>query len=270
VLRGWLDQSGAEVLLVVPTARNRDALHGRTRWIPASIGDTGGTPVPHGTADPRYAAAWQRADKAARHALDGALAAATDLIEPKAAWLLAQHLPEATPLFVASSMPVRDLEYFWPATDRRHQVFFNRGANGIDGTLSTALGVAHGGQPAVLLTGDLALLHDTNGFLLTPKLRGSLTIVLINNRGGGIFEHLPVAQFDPPFEEYFATPQAVDFAKLCGTYGVEHTLVKDWAQFTATVSRLPASGVRVLEIRTDRRRDAATRQRLLADAAAKV
>jgi 2-succinyl-5-enolpyruvyl-6-hydroxy-3-cyclohexene-1-carboxylate synthase len=112
-------------------------------------------------------------------------------------------------------MPVRDLEYFWPATDRRHRVFFNRGANGIDGTLSTALGVAHGGRPAVLLTGDLALLHDTNGFLLTPKLRGSLTIVLINNRGGGIFEHLPVAQFDPPFEEYFATPQTVDFAKLC-------------------------------------------------------
>jgi len=67
---------------------------------------------------------------------------------------------------LAPVMPVRDLEYFWPATDRRHQVFFNRGANGIDGTLSTALGVAHGGRPAVLLTGDLALLHDTNGFLL--------------------------------------------------------------------------------------------------------
>jgi len=264
VLRGWLAQSGAEILLVAPTARNRDALHGRTRWVAASIADTGETPMPPGKGDPSYAAAWQRAETAARQTLDDALAAATDLVEPKAAWLLAQHLPEATPLFVAISMPVRDLEYFWPATHRRHRVFFNRGANGIDGTLSTALGVAHGGRPAVLLTGDLALLHDTNGFLLTPKLCGSLTIVLINNRGGGIFEHLPVAQFDPPFEEYFATPQVVDFAKLCATYGVEHTLVTDWPQFTTAISRLPTEGLRVLEIRTDRKRDAAWRKRRFA------
>jgi 2-succinyl-5-enolpyruvyl-6-hydroxy-3-cyclohexene-1-carboxylate synthase len=268
VLRGWLDQSGAEILFVAPTARNRDALHGRTRWITASIGDTGETPMPHGAADPRYAAAWRRADTAARHALDDAMAAASDLIEPKAAWLLAQHLPKGTPLFVANSMPVRDLEYFWPATDRCHRVYFNRGANGIDGTLSTALGVAHGGRAAVLLTGDLALLHDTNGFLLTPKLRGSLTIVLINNCGGGIFEHLPVAQFDPPFEEYFATPQAVDFARLCAAYGVEHTLMTDWAQFTAAVSRLPAQGLRVLEVHTDRKRDVVWRKKLLDGAAA--
>jgi 2-succinyl-5-enolpyruvyl-6-hydroxy-3-cyclohexene-1-carboxylate synthase len=268
VLRGWLDQVGAKVLLVAPTARNRDALHGRTRWVPATVSGLRVKRLVGG--DPRYATAWQRAGTAARRALDDALAAATDLIEPKAAWLLAQHLPEETPLFVASSMPVRDLEYFWPATDRRHRVFFNRGANGIDGTLSTALGVAHGGQPAVLLTGDLALLHDTNGLLLKPKFRGSLTVVLINNCGGGIFEHLAVAQFDPPFEEYFATPQTVDFAKLCATYGVEHTPVTDWAQFTAAVSRLPASGLRVLEIRTDRKRDAATRKKLLGDAAAKV
>jgi 2-succinyl-5-enolpyruvyl-6-hydroxy-3-cyclohexene-1-carboxylate synthase len=273
VLRGWLDRSGAEILLVAPTARNRDALHGRTRWVPASIADTGETPVLPATAgkpgkiDPSYAAAWQRAEAAARHTLDDALAAVTDLVEPKAAWLLAQHLPEATPLFVASSMPVRDLEYFWPATGRSHQVFFNRGANGIDGTLSAALGVAHGGPPAVLLTGDLALLHDTNGFLLTPKFRGSLTIVLINNGGGGIFEHLPVAQFDPPFEEYFATPQSVDFAKLCAAYHVRHTRVTDWAQFTAAISRLPARGLRVLEIRTDRKCDAAWRKRLFAAAA---
>ena len=266
VLRGWLEQGGAEILLVAPTTRNRDALHGRTRWIPASVSDLSVAGLAAGNA--RYAKAWRQAETAARHALDDALGEATDLIEPKAAWLLAQHLPKATPLFVASSMPVRDLEYFWPVTGRRQRVFFNRGANGIDGTLSTALGVAQGGRPAVLLTGDLALLHDTNGFLLTPKLRGSLTIVLINNRGGGIFEHLPVAQFDPPFEEYFATPQTVDFAKLCAAYGVEHALVKDWAQFTAAISRLPQQGVRVLEVRTDRKRDAVTRKRLLAGASA--
>jgi 2-succinyl-5-enolpyruvyl-6-hydroxy-3-cyclohexene-1-carboxylate synthase len=141
-------------------------------------------------------------------------------------------------------------------------VFFNRGANGIDGTLSTALGVAHGNQPAVLLTGDLALLHDTNGFLLRPKLRGSLTIVLINNRGGGIFEMLPVAKFDPPFEEFFAMPQEADFGKLCSAYGADHVLVRDREHLTGLISELPEAGVRVLEVRTDRKRDAAFRREL--------
>jgi 2-succinyl-5-enolpyruvyl-6-hydroxy-3-cyclohexene-1-carboxylate synthase len=167
-------------------------------------------------------------------------------------------------------MPVRDAEYFWPPNDRRLRPFFNRGANGIDGTLSTALGIAHGGRPTVLLTGDLALLHDTNGFLLPPKLSGSLTIVLINNRGGGIFEHLPIAEFDPPFEDYFATPQHVDFAKLCSAYGIAHVMVRDWAHFTEVVSNLPAGGIRVLEVRTNRKRDAEFRKRLFAEIAASL
>jgi len=196
------------------------------------------------------------------------LGSTDELFEGRAGWLLAQHLPAETPLFVASSMPVRDAEYFWPANERGGELFFNRGANGIDGTLSTALGVAHASdRPAVLLTGDLALLHDTNGFLLRPKLRGSLTVVLINNRGGGIFEHLPVAQFEPPFEEFFATPQEADFGKLCPAYGVAHVPVRDWKHFIGLISVLPSSGVRVLEVRTDRKCDAATRKRLFAEAA---
>src|ERR1051325_11598916 len=187
----------------------------------------------------------------------------------KPAWLLGQHLPAGTPVSVANSMPVRDVEYFWPANDRGLRPFVNRGGNGIHGTLSTALGVAHAtGKPAVLFTGDLALLHDTNGFLLRPRLRGSLTIVLINNRGGGIFDHLPIAQFEPPFEAFFATPQEADFARLASAYGAEHTLVRDWPHFVALVSALPATGVRVLELRTDRKVDAATRKRMFAEIAA--
>jgi len=126
------------------------------------------------------------------------------------------------------------------------------------------LGVAHGNRPTVLLTGDLALLHDTNGFLSVPKLQGGLTIVLINNNGGGIFEHLPVAQFNPPFEEFFATPQNIDFRKLCATYGVAHVGVKSAGQLARLVAKLPKNGVRVLEVRTDRKQDAAFRKRLFA------
>lgn len=265
VLRAWLEASGSEVVLIAPGDGNRDALHGRTRHLKGSPEQL--LAEGHASADGNYREAWRRAEQSARLHIDQVLASEPRLFEPKAAWLLGSQLPAGTPLFVSSSMPVRDLEYVWPATDRGHRIYFSRGANGIDGTLSTALGIAHGGAPAVLLTGDLALLHDSNGFLTVPRLRGSLTIVLIDNQGGGIFEHLPVAQYDPPFDAYWATPQQVDFARLCAAHGVEHRAVTDWAAFADLVSTLPAQGVRVLHLQTDRKRDAAGRKALFIAAA---
>lgn len=265
VLRQWLERSGAEIVLVSPWVENRDALHGRTRHLRAgadSLAVEKGGPT-----DPAWLAAWRQADATVGAKLRTAHRAGEGIFEGDVTLALAAALPPATPIFVASSMPVRDVEYFWPANDARRPFYFNRGANGIDGTLSTALGVAHGGAPAVLLTGDLAMLHDANGLLLHAKLRGSLTVVLINNRGGGIFEHLPVAQFEPPFEEYFATPQSVDFSKLCAAHGVEHVAVRGLAQLTALLTTLPLQGIRVLEVTTDRKRDAAFRKKLFASAA---
>ena len=267
VLRGWLEAHDPLIWLAAGRFDNRDALHGRTRAcfldLPALAASFPARP------GGGYERSWNQHEQKARATLDDRLQATSELIEPKAAWVLARHLPDATPLFIANSMPVRDVEYVWPAAARGVRPLCNRGANGIDGTLSSALGVAHGsGRPTVLLTGDLALLHDTNGFLLRSVAKGSLTIVLINNRGGGIFEHLPIAQFDPPFEKFFATPPDVDFGKLCATYGVEHVLVPDWARFTALVSTLPETGIRVLELRTDRKRDVATRRHWFAEVAA--
>lgn len=268
VLRAWLEASDAVTWLVSARVDNRDALHGRTRQLQLELGALAAM-LPEALDENGYQRMWSRYDEKARTALDARLEGMTELFEPRAAWLLARDLPEETPLWVASSMPVRDVEYVWPRNDRRVRPFVNRGANGIDGTLSSALGMAHrAGRPAVLLTGDLALLHDTNGFLLRPKLVGGLTIVLINNRGGGIFEHLPVAQFEPPFEEFFATPQEADFEKLGAAYGVEHVAVRDWAHFSQLISALPASGVRVLEVKTDRKRDAALRKAMFAEIAA--
>jgi 2-succinyl-5-enolpyruvyl-6-hydroxy-3-cyclohexene-1-carboxylate synthase len=266
LLRDWLQAGDAQTWMVGDRPDNRDALHGRTHALPVSL-DALAAGLPAAQGPNGYEQMWSDHERRARAVLDERLAAETLLFEPKAAWLLARHLPEATPIFIANSMPVRDAEYVWAAGDRRLRPFCNRGGNGIDGTLSTALGVAHGGRPAVLITGDLALLHDANGFLLRPKFRGSLTIVLINNRGGGIFEHLPVARFDPPFEEFFATPQDVDFARLAAAHGAEYVLVRDWAHFTELISALPAGGMRVLEVRTDRKRDAAGRKQLFAAAA---
>ena len=267
VLRTWLESANVPTLLVTEHVDNRDALHGRTRTLRISLSALAAQ-LPSPGEPNGYERMWATRETRTRTALDGQLAATKELFEMKAAWLLAKHLPAGTTVSVANSMPVRDVESAWPAGNRGLRPFFNRGANGIDGTLSTALGAAHGSKPAVLLTGDLALLHDTNGFLLSPKFRGSLTVVLINNRGGGIFEHLPIAQFDPPFEEFFATPQEADFAKLCSAYGAEHTLVRDWEQFTGLVTTLPAKGIRVLEIRTNRKRDAANRNALFSAMAA--
>jgi 2-succinyl-5-enolpyruvyl-6-hydroxy-3-cyclohexene-1-carboxylate synthase len=265
ILRSVIESSGAPILFTTDRHDNRDALHGSTRRLVLPLSSLAeGLPA---TQDPNgYQRLWAHHEARTQAALDLRLAGEESLVEPKVAWLLSRHLPAQVSLSVANSMPIRDLEFVWSANDNGIRVYFNRGANGIDGTLSTALGVAHGGPPAVLLTGDLALLHDSNGFLIAPRLKGSLTIVLINNMGGGIFEHLPVAQFGPIFEEYFATPQEVDFSKLCSAHGIEHIHVEDWSHFQSLISALPVQGVRVLEMNTDRKRDAAWRKEAFASA----
>ena len=267
-LRGWLEQFAPEVWMLAPGNENLDALHLSTRHVQCGLGAFAGSVIGAPRKLGTYARLWRQAENAAARRVRQGLNRAHPRFEGVAVTVLARHLPALTSVYVANSMPVRDVEYFWPANDRAHRIHFNRGANGIDGTLSTALGLAHGSrQPAALLTGDLALLHDTNGFLSVPKFTGSLTIVLINNDGGGIFEHLPVVQFNPPFEEFFATPQGVDFKKLCATYGVAHVKVRDWKHLAGLASRLPKRGIRVLEVTTDRKRDAAFRKALFLAAA---
>ncbi|MEG4395070.1 2-succinyl-5-enolpyruvyl-6-hydroxy-3-cyclohexene-1-carboxylic-acid synthase [Microcoleus sp. BROC3] len=207
-----------------------------------------------------YLQLWRNTETQVRQTIDQKLSTINNIIEPKVSWLLSQILPPGTSIFIANSMPVRDVEFFWKPNNLEIKPFVNRGANGIDGTLSTALAVAHRNQSSIMLTGDLTLLHDTNGFLIKNKFVGHLTIILINNNGGGIFEMLPVAKFDPPFEEFFATPQQINFAQLCATYGVEHEVIEDWEQFKQKLSFLPHSGIRVLELQTERRADAKWRQ----------
>lgn len=177
---------------------------------------------------------------------------------------LADLLPDGAVQFTASSMPVRDLAAFTPVTARRVRHLVNRGANGIDGTLSTALGAAAAAAraaaqsarvaPAVLVTGDLAFYHDAGGLLAARQYALPLTIVLINNDGGGIFEMLPIAEYGEAYETYFATPHGIDFAALCAAYGVPHARPGDWGEFRAAVrDGLAAQGPRVIEVRTERR-----------------
>ena len=272
-LRAWLNQTQPRQWIIDPDGRNLDPLHGNTTHVRLSIAaflQTLPQPPQLPQSPSPYLDRWRTVETQVRQRVDQTMHETNALFEGKAAWLLSQVLPAGTPLFINSSMPVRDVEWFWAPGNSRVQPFFNRGANGIDGTLSTALGIAHRQQSSVMLTGDLALLHDTNGFLLRQHFVGHLTIVLINNNGGGIFEMLPIAQNNPSFESFFATPQAIDFAKLGATYAVEHEHITTWQQLEERLNPLPTEGIRVLELRTDRKADAQWRQSYLGTFAAKI
>lgn len=272
-LRAWLNSTQPQRWIIDPSPENFDPLHGKTTHLHLSVEQLATTIPPlakQESVSSDYLHQWRDAETQLRQALDKTMATTDTLFEGKAAWLLSQTLPPATPLLIANSMPVRDVEFFWKPNNSGIQPFCNRGANGIEGSLSTALGIAHHHQSSVMLTGDLALLHDTNGFLQRNRFTGHLTIVLINNNGGGIFEMLPISQFEPPFQEYFATPQEIDFAQLCGTYGIEYKRITNWQQLQALLNPLPEKGIRVLEIPTNRREDAKWRQENMAEFAANI
>jgi 2-succinyl-5-enolpyruvyl-6-hydroxy-3-cyclohexene-1-carboxylate synthase len=269
-LRTWLTATQPQRWVIDPSDQNLDPLHGQTTHLRVKVEDLVVDKSDNNKLASEYLQLWCNAEAKVRIAVDQTMATIEDLFEGKAAWLLSQILPPGTPLFIANSMPVRDVEFFWRPNNLGVRSHFNRGANGIDGTLSTALGIAHRQQSSVMLTGDLALLHDTNGFLIRNKFIGHLTIVLINNNGGGIFEMLPIAKFEPPFEEFFATPQDIDFAQLCTTYGVEHELITTWQQLQQKLNPLPTKGIRVLELRTNRKLDAKWRQENLRNFAAYI
>jgi 2-succinyl-5-enolpyruvyl-6-hydroxy-3-cyclohexene-1-carboxylate synthase len=269
-LRSWLDRTQPQRWIVDPGNQNLDPLHGKTTHLRICVEQLAQIYPSEPKSPTDYLQLWCDLEAKVRGVVDEAIANLEEPFEGKAAWLLSQTLPSGTPLFIANSMPVRDIEFFWQPSNSEVQPFVNRGANGIDGTLSTALGIAHQNQSSLMLTGDLALLHDTNGFLIGKKFKGHLTIVLINNNGGGIFEMLPIAQFEPPFEEFFATPQDIDFACLCLTYGVEHELIHTWEDLQQRLNPLPSSGIRVLELRTNRKADARWRQENLAKFAEEI
>jgi 2-succinyl-5-enolpyruvyl-6-hydroxy-3-cyclohexene-1-carboxylate synthase len=265
-LRTWLEKLSPQTYIIDPTYQNLNSLHNSAIHLRSSIeqiSDSLSNLKPQNT-NKNYLKLWQDAEAIVRGEIEREMTSFEVLTEPKVSWLLPQILPPQTPIFISNSMPVRDVEFFWMPNALKIKPFFNRGANGIEGTLSTALGIAHHQQSSVLLTGDLALLHDTNGFLLRNKFIGHLTILLINNNGGGIFELLPIAEYNPPFEDFFATPQHIDFAQLCKTYSVDYQKIQTWHQLKQLLNPLPKQGIRVLEIPTNRKLDAQWRLNTLA------
>jgi 2-succinyl-5-enolpyruvyl-6-hydroxy-3-cyclohexene-1-carboxylate synthase len=261
-LRQWLSEVRPTAWIVEPSEQNVNALHLKASYLRISVTELASYfQAPATLTCSSYRETWLQLDQQTRQSIDRTMTKLDRLCECKIPWLLSQSLPPATVVFIANSMPIRDMEFFWRPNNQQHRPLGNRGANGIDGTLSTALGAAHGlAQPAILITGDLSLLHDTNGLLLRKQFRGSLTILLINNNGGGIFAMLPIAQFDPPFQEFFLTPQDVDFKMLCATYQINHQRITSWLEFQQQLPNINQPGITVWEIVTDSCQDSEWRQ----------
>ncbi len=209
--------------------------------------------------------AWQRAESATRHALQSSIRDFADLFEGRVFTELAQLLPDNANLFVGNSMPVRDLDTFFWGGERRVHIVGNRGANGIDGVVSSALGFSAGSHtdrraedvqddaPTVLVIGDLSFLHDLNGLLAARLHQLSLVIVLINNDGGGIFSFLPQAAHPEHFEQLFGTPTGIEFGPAIAMYGGHYQRADTWDVFRIAVMKsIESGGLHIIEVVTER------------------
>jgi 2-succinyl-5-enolpyruvyl-6-hydroxy-3-cyclohexene-1-carboxylate synthase len=211
------------------------------------------------------------------------------LLEGEILAAVAEGLPEGANLMVASSMPIRDLDAFAFPAPKALQVFGNRGTSGIDGLVSTTLGIAaaaesgrspHGtgagtetgirteigtgpGRPTVGVLGDLAFFHDMNGLLALKSLNSRVLFVVVNNDGGGIFHTLPIRGHEPAFTQFFATPHGLDFGKVAELYGIPYSRAGSLAEFEEHFSEvLMTDGPSILEVRT-RREETHQRRRMV-------
>lgn len=179
-------------------------------------------------------------------------------------------LPADSLLFVASSLPVRHLDQFVAPQTKPLRVLANRGASGIDGTIASALGAAAvAGQPLVLVCGDLAFYHDLNSLLALRRCGVKATLVVINNNGGGIFQRLPIARFDPPFTDLFLTPHDLNFEPVARLFGAGYATVQTLADFRRAFQQALASpDSHIVEVQTDAAFHEKVRKEIMHDAVA--
>ena len=213
--------------------------------------------------------AWIAAGQRARLVLDQETRTTDTLFGGRVFTELAALLPSGATLYVGNSMPIRELELFWPTRDTAVRILCNRGANGIDGFLSSGLGAAaSAGGPVVVVTGDLGFYHDMNGLLAAKRYAIPVLIVVLNNDGGGIFSRLPQRRLSDVFDEYFTTPHGLDFATAARLYDCAFARATCWNDFRVHVTAALA-GARpcLVEVPIDDRRDRARHEAILRAAA---
>lgn len=233
------------------TVHFRDSIHTATDVICASIGkwlEVGFS----GELDEGYLADWQQAQAIAMDEITQYTAKHQD--EGAYVYELLSDLQGPADIFASSSMPIRDIDTFYVPSEKDLRIVANRGTNGIDGVLSTALGYSNATpeRDTYLLIGDLALLHDSNGFLATRYQDCNLTVIVMNNDGGGIFSYLPQSKVEAHYEDLFGTPTHLGFKQLAEMYELDYTNVSTTVDFKAKLAEPKTRPVRLIEVMTNR------------------
>ena len=199
----------------------------------------------------KYLKLWQRLEQEGKKQLSTAIDE-PHCFEGRTIRELQQHISDNAQVLIANSMSVRDFDYFWFSGESKAVLYGNRGVNGIDGTISTALGLAVNGRPTYLVTGDLSLFHDLNGLAVAKTHNLNLTIILHNNDGGGIFEYLP-QKGTKHFDYLFSTSQGLDYSGAAKLYGCSYIKISSPDELSSVLAKIGReSGVHIIEIPTNR------------------
>jgi 2-succinyl-5-enolpyruvyl-6-hydroxy-3-cyclohexene-1-carboxylate synthase len=269
-LRTWLAESGADQIVIDPSGgwnepTNRAAAILRADPTELASGWAARLEGLEGRERPPPER-WVAAERAAREALEAELAG-TEPSEPALQLALAAAFREGELVYTASSMPIRDQEAFLPAVDADVCFLCNRGANGIDGLVSSGVGAAHAsGRPTTVITGDVGLLHDLGGLAALRDVSTPVRIVVIDNDGGGIFHFLPqrAAMGEEEFEELLGTPRGVSVERAAALFDLPHRRIDDLAALPEAL----AAGTGVIEVKVDRSANVELHRRLQAAVAA--
>jgi len=230
----------------------RDATSVSTHFIHAKIGEwLTNLDISDTALEAQYLAEWQDANDIALEYIEHYSEAAVD--EGAMVSRLLRFIPNGSDIFVSSSMPVRDIDTFLMATPKDLRIIANRGTNGIDGVVSTAMGFSQGNnRETYLLIGDLAFLHDINGLIASRYQQCNLTIIVMNNDGGGIFSYLPQSTVEAHYEDLFGTPTALEFNDVAQMYDMDYIRVEDISELSEKFTTVKKRPLRLLEIFTDR------------------
>ena len=247
MIASWTD---VEYIEVNPTMDSMNPTGKTTMHVQASI-DVFTHLYGKNNSSDTYLNIWQRLEQEGKKQLSSAINE-PHCFEGRTIRELQQYIPENGQIFVANSMTIRDFDYFWFSGGSRAVLYGNRGVNGIDGTISTALGLAVNGRPTYLVTGDLSLFHDLNGLAVAKTHNLNLTIILHNNDGGGIFEYLP-QKGTKHFDYLFSTSQGLDYSGAAKLYGCGYTKISSPNELSFVLAKIgQESGVHIIEIPTNR------------------
>lgn len=247
MLASWTD---VEYIEVNPTMDSMNPTGKTTMHVQASIDVFTHLYGKNNNSD-KYLKLWRRLEQEGKKQLSTAIDE-PHCFEGRTIRELQKQIPEDGQILVANSMTIRDFDYFWFSGESRAVLYGNRGVNGIDGTISTALGLAVNGRPTYLVTGDLSLFHDLNGLAVAKTHNLNLTIILHNNDGGGIFEYLP-QKGTKHFDYLFSTSQGLDYSGAAKLYGCGYTKISSPDELSSVLAKIgQESGVHIIEIPTNR------------------